>query len=408
MFAPQFAPFANPEAIVSNKLVLAFMNEGWQIDVITKCYANNVKYDYGSGWNRLWQPLKSITYEITYNYGNQLTRFIDIINSGIQLGHFIDGCRWGTRALKTALKLHKFKPYHIIMSRSVPDSAHLPAMQMAKITGLPWIANWNDPPIVPLIQNQSGQIKLRKRHKKLLEEVAQKADWHTFPCERMKRHIQGISRSDIKKKSSVIPHIAMRVQNISEKRNEILTFCHAGNLFPQRVTTAFLLSLSRFIKHFNIHDKFQFQVIGFENSTFKEAIGQYDLTPNMKIIGNLSYEETLLYLQKCDVLTVLEAPYTEGVFLPSKFIDYVQIGKPIFAVSPKPGTLHDILNKYGGGIAVDCRSVDNITKGLHKLYFAWKDGSLPTVYSSHKLFPLYAPETIIPVYADLFRKLTTS
>jgi glycosyltransferase involved in cell wall biosynthesis len=408
MFAPQFAPFANPEAIVNNKLVLAFMNKGCRIDVITRNYANLVPYDYGSGWNRLWLPLKSITYEITYNYGNRLTRFFDIISSGIQLGHFIDGCRWATRALKIALKLHELEPYHIIMSRSVPDSAHLPAMHMARITGLPWIANWNDPPTVPLIQNQIGQTEIRKRHKKLLEEVAEKADWHTFPCERMKRYIQGILRSDIQEKSSVIPHIAMGIENMSDNKNRILTFCHAGNLFPQRVTDAFLLSLSIFIKHFNIANQFQFQLIGKVNSALKEAIEKYQLAANIKIIGSFSYEDTLLYLQKCDVLTVMEAPYDEGIFLPSKFVDYVQIGKPIFAVSPTPGTLHDVLNKYGGGIAVDCRSIDNITEGLHKLYSAWKDSSLSRVYGSYKLFTLYAPETIITVYANLFRKLTRS
>jgi len=144
MIAPIFAPFGNPEAIVNNKLALAFLKAGCHIDVISRKQPETYGYNYGSAWVEPWLPLKDITHEISYEVGSKARRFFETARDALLMRHPIVGCRWAAHAFNLALRLHKQNNYQIILSRSLPDSGHLPALALTKVIDLPWIANWND------------------------------------------------------------------------------------------------------------------------------------------------------------------------------------------------------------------------------------------------------------------------
>ena len=65
-------------------------------------------------------------------------------------------------------------------------------------------------------------------------------------------------------------------------------------------------------------------------------------------------------MKNFDVLCVIEAKMNEGIFLPSKLSDYSFLNKPILCFSPANGTLVDLINKYGGGIAIDNEDEKNV------------------------------------------------
>jgi hypothetical protein len=87
-------------------------------------------------------------------------------------------------------------------------------------------------------------------------------------------------------------------------------------------------------------------IVGLENVGLKDLVSHYKLEESVHFEGTMGYCETLHYLGRSNVLVVLEAPYSEGAFLPSKFVDYVQTGRPVLAISPKEGTLNDLLSSY--------------------------------------------------------------
>jgi glycosyltransferase involved in cell wall biosynthesis len=131
----------------------------------------------------------------------------------------------------------------------------------------------------------------------------------------------------------------------------------------------------------------------------------YGLEGNTLVTGPLSYIETLRKFSISDVLIVLEAAYTEGIYLPSKFVDYVQAGRPILAVSPVNGTLKDIIDAHGGGIAADCTSVSEIKSSLSELYSCWIAGDLDQKYGSERLYKLFDPKVILEQYQSIFEKI---
>ena len=110
-------------------------------------------------------------------------------------------------------------------------------------------------------------------------------------------------------------------------------------------------------------------------------------------------------MQDADVLLILESDSQEGVFFPSKFIDYVQAGRPVLSISPLVSNMHDVLSKHGGGIAVDVQSSESIAAGIETLYNAWKTGKLDEAYGSACLFDLFSEETVLAQYLEIFQKI---
>ena len=118
-----------------------------------------------------------------------------------------------------------------------------------------------------------------------------------------------------------------------------------------------------------------------------------------------TYEDIQTIMSNSSVLVVIEAPFKEGVFLPSKFVDFVQTGRAIIAVSPSVGSLNDIISAYGGGIAVDCHSPLAVAKAIETLYAAWKSGTIDEKYGSFQLFDLFGEQRVIGDYRKLFKRV---
>jgi hypothetical protein len=122
--------------------------------------------------------------------------------------------------------------------------------------------------------------------------------------------------------------------------------------------------------------------------------------------GGLSYLKTLERLAQSDVLVVVEAACEEGIFLPSKVVDYAQVGRPILALSPRCGTIVDLIGTYGGGIAVDHQSSDDIGHAMGTMYSLWKEHTLTDRLGSSRLYALFSPDRIVEQYALLFASLS--
>lgn len=405
MFAPAFAPFANPEAIVNSKLVLGFLGAGWEVDVISRNLAEESTYNYGSEWIEPWVPLKKVTHIVEYEAGSRLRRLTETLWSGIRMLYPIEGCRWADHAANLALRMHQEKGYDLIISRALPNFAHLPALLFARLTELPWIANWNDAKNTPPV-GKEPQARLGFFHERLLSVVAREATWHTFPSERMKRYICEYLRHGTEDRSSTIPHVLLETsQSTCRAKSSVFTLCYAGNLYAGRDPSIFFRAVADFVEKKFLDERLKINVLGLEGIGLNNLVKRYHLEKNVTFLGPMSYTATLDRCLESDVLIVLEAPYAEGIYLPSKFVDYVQTGRPILAISPAVGTLQDLLSIYGGGIAVDCTSAEDIVLALDKLYVEWMRGTLNEVYGSQRLYDLFSAEKVIDKYRTILSEI---
>jgi hypothetical protein len=400
MFAPLCYPPAGSEAIVTSKLVLGMLEAGWQVKVISQA---DFGHFYPASDNEQWEPLLSVVENVSgINDKSFMAQLL-----GEKLTRKIKTLFWVIKAVGAGFIALKKDKYDFLLSRVAPQYGHLPALIVSRLTRIPWIAHWSDPLPVkkappPYGKGINAQVSLFLNM--YSQAVFCHADWHTFPCERLMKYYW-LMAPELKKKSSVIPHIALKKFCIAnDEDKDIFTLCHTGSI-AHRDLAVFFEGLKRFIKETKPAKKIEGIFIGDPVNEIRLRVQAAGVSDIVLVEAPKTYEETQSRAASSSVLLVIEATCEEGIFFPSKFVDFIQTGRPILALSPKTGTLSDILNKNDGGIAVDNRSVDEVLFALNKFYRAWEKKTLTTTYGSKKLFTHFCEEVVIAKYSELFLKL---
>lgn len=403
MFAPFCYPPASAEAIVTSKLLLVFLDARWEIDVITQ---TGVGQSYPHDPEGIWKSLNRIVTPIDVGAGLQFLESVP----GSAFKKTLSKARslmWVAKAVLSARRLSAKKGYDFILSRVSPQYGHMPALVVSGELKIPWVANWSDPMPPrksPPPYGEGPSAKTPSILRKYMEAVARNAAWHTFPSERLRKYIC-YYLPQCMNKSSVMPHPALAVLRGSVAQNtKEFSLCHVGALGLRKPDT-FLEGVSRFVRKSGTDVPFSVRFVGGESKRARELVTKLGLEDKVIIEEARNYEETQKAAENSTVLVVIEAQCEEGIFFPSKFVDFVQTGRPILAVSPAKGTLHDIISKHGGGIAVDVLSANAVESAIERFFAAWKAGTLSEEYGSAKLFQLFSEEQIISQYAEIFSRI---
>ena len=414
--APEFLPTGgtSAEARVNAKLVTAGLNAGWKIDVIAE--EQHIPTSHSEG-DMLGSALSDIVSLVHVPVRRTLNHLLLRIRSQILFRgmHSLYGNAWGPLAFRKGLELLRVNRYDVIMSRSLPEYAHLPALMLARKTGLPWIANWNDPAPMRLLpppygdgpsgRPPGGRLMSSLRRKSLqrfFNAVASEASWHTFPCERLRKYMITILGGTICEKSSVIPHIALgSSENVSQHNSDVFSICHSGFLY-KRDPGVFLKGVRLFLDAVKPTGRISICFLGVDSNKITKHVVDLGLEGVVYSETNCAYHLAIRRLRMASVALIIEAQMQEGVFLPSKVVDYAETGRPILAVSPLSGTLSDLICEYGGGIVADCFSPESVAAALGTLYASWKRGNLDSEYGSQRLASQFSAKRVITAYEDLF------
>jgi glycosyltransferase involved in cell wall biosynthesis len=298
-----------------------------------------------------------------------------------------------------------------MLSRADPDDAHLAALMFCRRTGVPWVANWNDPlpwPRFPPPYGDGPQAVMPWWYERYLRALARYGSWYTFPCERMRHYMMGYLPPGMAPRSSVIPHVAMRRFVVPPRQHEGFVVCHVGSLRRPRDPRVLLEGVRRFAERLAPGHAFSLRFIVEKPDEALAAARAARAEHLVRVDPPRPYDAMPEALAEADVLVVVEAPLAEGIFLPSKFVDYVQSGRPILALSPREGTLPDLLRNHGGGLAVDGQSPEAVADALVRLYDAWRQGTLDAKFGSAHLFDQFSEERVAALYADLFAHVAAS
>lgn len=406
MFAPLCFPPGNAEAMVNAKLVRAMRAAGWHVDVITDPGVERW-YPVDAG---AWQDVAEVVHPVVA-VSTPCARVGAAAKAVMRTGLLGRLPSWAVPAFEAARALARRRPYDFILSRAVPDTAHFPALMLQRHTRLPWIANWNDPqPAAKALPpyGEGPSAKMTAREGRFYRAIAARCAWHTFPCERLRRYMCGYLPGALASRSSVIPHVALAHRSVpltDTTRGKTFTICHAGSLRPPRDVRTLLDGTRLFMQDAGscaIRLRF---VAGSSDGILQtaRALGLGDI---VEICPGATYKEVSAVLASADVLVIIEAHLDEGIFFPSKFVDYIQAGRPILALSPPRGTLSDILGANGGGIAVDAASAPAVAAALTVLHDHWKRGTLDSAYSSRCLFSMFSEQNVLETYRELFDRLS--
>lgn len=397
VFAPNCYPPQDPEAFVNANLIMAMRQAGWDVIVYTQKNANN-RYPADLTF---WKSLQECTRVVEEPPRTFFKRSLQTLFCVRLSGHLVPGGRWAVAAANAALKYIRQHEVDVIISRALPHVSHLAALIVKRKTGKPWIANWNDP--VPKrkfpCQFEFGngpEARLSFFEKRYYRAIFNFADWHTFPSWRLRRYIDSYFPWGVMGKSSIVPHLLNTNFVIPEKiKTDCFVLLYAGSFVQPRSPANFFEAVRRFRNQMKGDCKMQIRLVLDNPRDVVSLSMRYAINDIVKVEQGQPYTQMPTVFKDADVLLIIEGELTEGIFLPSKFVDYVATGRPILALSPKNGTLAEYIEEFGGGLVANAGSVEEIVSTLNVLYSAWASGELNSKYGSSIMQKEFSADVLI-------------
>ncbi len=376
MIAPASYPVNGAEAIVNIKLLKALSDSGeFEIDLISK---KSKWENYASEpFENLGINLRSLNIVEVDNKINIKTiwqHFMAVILFGV----VFKGCHWAVEALSIAKKLVEENKYDFIVTKNAPSL--LLGYYLKKKYGVKWIATWNDPYPVgkyPSPYGKGADAKESHSDKAQIKIMNNWVDYHLFPSDRLRTYMMKYLSISIDK-TKIIPHVVLPYKECEEfnlYKEDTLKIIHSGNLQYPRNPKTFFIALKKFVEK-NPIAKIEVTIMGVFDKDMTTFVRINGLEHVVKVIKSVPYNDSLEALKKYHVALIVEADCEEGIFLPTKVSDFMQCGKPIFAVSPKKGVLNDLYEKKNVRYYANVKDVDSIYSELCKLYDDFNNAQL--------------------------------
>jgi glycosyltransferase involved in cell wall biosynthesis len=253
---------------------------------------------------------------------------------------------WWRKAARQIVRTHPSGD-DVLVTFGQPMIDHLAGLMIKRKTGVRWIAHFSDPwadnPFDPIAR------------KWLTSEAAvlKSADLAVFTSQETVDLVYAKHPRAWRAKARVLPHAydASLYPQVGTKNDHVIVR-YLGNLFagrgPEPLLEALAILNSRSPE---ILRGVRFEFIGEAPSsgTTNPLLSQLP-SQCVKFLPRVSYLQSLALAKSADLLLNIDAPATTSVFLPSKLIDYVGAGRPIFGITP-PGTAATLINSIGGWVA---------------------------------------------------------
>jgi hypothetical protein len=129
----------------ANQLARHLPEFGWEIQVVTR-QLSDVPAE-ATGVSRVREPFSEFQTGAALRFGfSRGRRRWGLARLVREIVFFPDRANgWIPYAVKKALELHRATAFQLLFSSAMPASAHVAASVVARVTGLPWVADFRDP-----------------------------------------------------------------------------------------------------------------------------------------------------------------------------------------------------------------------------------------------------------------------
>lgn len=268
-------------------------------------------------------------------------------------------CHWGwyLPAVQAAGKLIGQEPIAAILSTGPPWISHLIARHLKKKYQLPWIADFRDPwASTPFRRDlPCWQQRLNQR---LEASCIQRADRVLSTTDRLH---QGFTRSYPSVPVEKFVTLTNGFDDLGAPLPSSETKCarrlilHLGSIYGLRRIDNFCQAISSLIRAGKI-DAQSFKIVFLGDTSPALATAMRQQVPDLfrddciEFQPRVSRQQAQRIMWDADLLLLFQGGFRLQV--PAKFYEYLQTGKPIFAVAQK-GALTDVLESTDSGVWAD-------------------------------------------------------
>ena len=280
---------------------------------------------------------------------------------------------WFLCAGIAAINICKKNDIDIIYSTGGPFSAHLAAFMCARKTGLPWIAEYQDPIVGDWVIRRKTEQALMSKIENM---VAKNADAIVYMTQ------IALEKAERRCSMGVNGHVvypgasADIFDNIAPQRkpNRKLTLGHFGSFGGNRNAGVVLKALeSLAIKYPDAEKQIRLLLLGDMDRAQEVMLNEYPYQEMLDVRGKCSRTQSFQNMLTCDLLLLIQnASSGSSVSIPSKTYEYLHSGIPTFALTYENLELQKMLVDLGH-FAIDMQETALVYETLEQVYLNWKE-----------------------------------
>lgn len=273
-------------------------------------------------------------------------------------GAVLEGWRYIKRARPDAL-----------LSSFPIATAHVVAADLARLTDLPWLADFRD----PMAQDEYPKNPAEwASYRRVEERTVENADALTFTTPSARDYYLARYGAGIAARTHVVPNgyeeevFAGLARPDRRQQDGVLTLLHSGLLYPwERNPLPFLHALAALQKtgFWRAHPtRFVFRGSGQDNH-FLRIVADLGLGSIVEFRPRSDYRNALSEMLAADGLLLFQAR-NSNFQIPAKAYEYLRAGRPLLAIVDPAGDTAALLREHAHSAVVDIESEDAIQRCL--------------------------------------------
>lgn len=272
---------------------------------------------------------------------------------------------WFIRAGQKGIQLCKKHQPELIYSTGGPASAHLAAHRIAKATGIPWIAELQDPLIHDAEYHRSRRAF---RYYSWLERLIRSKSCATlFMCDAAK--INSDRRTGISHNSyTVYPGARAQARQGAPVKLEKCVFSHFGSLGGSRDGTVLISAIKQSLeRHPELRDSIKFNFYGTCDAATTKCIASFPYPDIIEFHGKIPRLEAIKEMNDSSCLVLIQnREFFSSETIPSKLYEYMHTDRPILALTFQNTEIDTILHD-GGHFYVPADKTKEISEELIRI-----------------------------------------
>lgn len=371
----EMPPLSGPRAVQVTRTLSALGARGWQSDVV--CFdakSDRYQQDFHVPSSQLAAgaiTLRPVPSPEEWCLVRALWRVAPPIK------HLPDEKRvWVPSAIAEGRRVLAERRAGVIVSFAQPWSDHLVGLALHRESGLPWVAHFSDPWIDS--PYQPGTAWTRRRAAAMEAKVVASATRLVFVNSQTRDRVMAKYPAASRQKVDVVPqgHEGPRKPQ-PQRASGPLRLVYTGRFYDGiRTPEVFLRAVAGAHRIALLEGRLEVEFVGSRMERYEELARQLGVGSIVRFAGRVSPDQARERSANADALLVIDAP-SDGpsLFLPSKLIDYLPLGKPIVAIAPADGATADLVRELGYAV-IDPRDQTGIATALIALVEQHDTGTL--------------------------------
>jgi len=331
----------------------------------------------------IWEPNRVLS-KLKVDEKKQSAGFLDAKPTLIQrqmhyirANYFIPDARkfWIKPSVKKLNSFLKENPVDVIISTGPPHSVHMIGLELKKMTGIKWLADFRDPwTNIDYFHNLPLTKGARKKHHSLENQVIREADAVLVVGKSMKeefidrnQHVHVLSNG-----------FDDQAQDEEISMDSKFSISHIGMMNADRNPKIFWKALKELVdENEDFAEDLSVKLIGTCDAEVYQSVKDLGLNNYVNFVAYVAHKDVLKFQRSSQLLllAVNDVPSSRSV-ITGKVFEYLQSNRPIIGIGPVDGDLSEILQQTEAGQMVDFDDIQSLKTMLKNYYKQYKSGQL--------------------------------